>query len=135
MRCSPAMTTSSRAQSLSTTNKYKGDFVMSDDIRVTLDGEDIFPVDENDDDVMVTVELDDGSELDCEILTIFDVGEQDYIVLMPVDETGEPLNDTEVLIYRYDEDPETGEPMLDNIQSDEEYEAVGKRFDEIQDEA
>ena len=108
---------------------------MSDDIRVTLDGEDIFPVDENDDDVMVTVELDDGSELDCEILTIFDVGEQDYIVLMPVDETGEPLNDTEVLIYRYDEDPETGEPMLDNIQSDEEYEAVGKRFDEIQDEA
>ncbi len=107
---------------------------MSDDVKVTLDDEEIFPVDENDDDVMVTIELDDGSELDCEILTIFDVGEQDYIVLMPVDETGEPLNDTEVLIYRYDEDPETGEPTLDNIQSDEEYEAVGKRFEEIQDE-
>ena len=107
---------------------------MNDDIKVTLDGEDIFPVDENDDDVMVTIELDDGTELDCEILTIFDIGEQDYIVLMPVDETGEPLNDTEVLIYRYDEDPETGEPILDNITSDEEYEAVGKRFDEIQDE-
>ena len=107
---------------------------MSDDVKVTLDDEEIFPVDENDDDVMVTIELDDGSELDCEILTIFDVAEQDYIVLMPVDETGEPLNDTEVLIYRYDEDPETGEPTLDNIQSDEEYEAVGKRFEEIQDE-
>ncbi len=112
-----------------------------DDIKVTLDGKDvfeedeIFPVDENDDDVMVTIELDDGSELDCEILTIFDVDDQDYIVLMPVDETGEPLNDTEVLIYRYNEDPATGEPTLDNIQSDEEYEAVGKRFEEIQDEA
>ena len=113
---------------------FKGDLPMSDDVKVTMDGEDIFPIDENDDDVMVTIELDDGSELDCEILTIFDVGEQDYIVLMPVDETGEPLNDTEVLIYRYDEDPETGEPTLDNIQSDEEYEAVGKRFEEIQDE-
>ena len=105
-----------------------------DEVKVTLDGEDVFPVDEYDDDVMVTIELDDGTELDCEILTIFDVGDQDYIVLMPVDETGEPLNDTEVLIYRYDEDPETGEPILDNIGSDEEYEAVGKRFEEIQDE-
>ena len=107
---------------------------MGEDIKVTLDGEDIFPVDENDDDVMVTIELDDGSELDCEILTIFDVGDKDYIVLMPVDETGEPLNDTEVLIYRYLEDPDTGEPSLDNIETDEEYEAVGKRFEEIQNE-
>ncbi len=112
-----------------------------DEIKVTLDNEDvfetdeIFPVDDDDDDVMVTIELDDGSELDCEILTIFDVGDQDYIVLLPVDEMGEPLNDTEVLIYRYNEDPETGEPTLDNIASDEEYEAVGKRFEEIQDEA
>ena len=107
---------------------------MGEDIKVTLDGEDIFPVDENDDDVMVTIELDDGSEIDCEILTIFDVGDKDYIVLMPVDETGEPLNDTEVLIYRYLEDPDTGEPSLDNIETDEEYEAVSKRFEEIQNE-
>ncbi|MCR5098668.1 MAG: DUF1292 domain-containing protein [Lachnospiraceae bacterium] len=113
---------------------------MSKEVKAKLDDEDIFeteevfPFDENDDDVMVTIELDDGSELDCEILTIFDVGEQDYIVLMPVDENFDSLNDTEVLIYRYNEDPETGEPTLDNIQSDEEYEAVGKRFEEIQEE-
>ncbi len=114
---------------------------MSDDLNELMgetdvkSTDDLFPIDENDDDVMVTIELDDGSELDCEILTIFDLDDQDYIVLMPVDENGEPLNDTEVLIYRYNEDPKTGEPTLDNIQSDEEYEAVGKRFDEIQDEA
>ena len=48
---------------------------------------------ELDDDVMVTIEL-DGEDLDCEILTIFDIEDQDYIVLMPVDENGEPLDDT-----------------------------------------
>ncbi len=92
----------------------------------------IFPVDENDTDVMVTIELDDGEELDCEILTIFDVDDRDYIVLMPVDENGDPLNDEQVYIYRYTED-EDGSPYLENIETDEEYEAVGKRFDEIQD--
>ncbi|MCR4797694.1 MAG: DUF1292 domain-containing protein [Lachnospiraceae bacterium] len=96
---------------------------------------DIFPVDENDTDVMVTLEMDDGNDLDCEILTIFDLDGQDYIVLLPVDENGEPLNENEALIYRYFEDEETGEPSLDNIASDEEYERVGKRFEEIQDES
>lgn len=92
----------------------------------------IFPVDDNDTDVMVTIELEDGEELDCEILTIFEVDDRDYIVLMPVDENGDPLNDEEVYIYRYTED-EDGSPYLENIETDEEYEAVGKRFDEIQD--
>ncbi|MCR5667630.1 MAG: DUF1292 domain-containing protein [Lachnospiraceae bacterium] len=94
--------------------------------------EEVFPVDENDTDIMVTVELDNGEEMDCEILTIFDIGEQNYIVLLPVDEHGNPLNDTQVYIYRYHED-ENGTPSLDNIQDDAEYEAVAKRFDEIQD--
>lgn len=96
--------------------------------------EEIFPIDENDTDIMVTLDMEDGTELDCEILTIFDCDDQDYIVLMPVDENGEPLNDEEALIYRYFENEETGEPYLDNILSDEEYERVGKRFDEIQEE-
>lgn len=86
-----------------------------------------------DDDVMVTIEL-DGEELDCEILTIFDIENQDYIVLMPVDENGEPLDDTLVYIYRFYEE-EGQEPRLDNIQSDEEYEKVNKRFIELLEEA
>ena len=83
---------------------------------------------ETDDDVMVTIEL-DGEDLDCEILTIFDIDHQDYIVLMPVDENGEPLDDTLVYIYRYFEND--GEYAIDNIQSDEEYERVNKRFNEL----
>lgn len=93
---------------------------------------DIFPVDDKDTDVMVTIDLDDGSTMDCEILTIFDIGKQNYIVFLPVDDNDIPLTESDVYIYRYFED-EDGSPYLDNIQDDEEYERVQKRFDEIQD--
>lgn len=86
-----------------------------------------------DDDILVTLELDDGTQAECEILTIFTVGEQDYIALLPLDEKGEPNEDGEVFIYRYCEDEE-GNPSLDNIQDDDEYEAVADRFDELLDE-
>ena len=86
-----------------------------------------------DDDILVTLELDDGTQAECEILTIFTVGEQDYIALLPLDEKGEPNEDGEVFIYRYFEDEE-GNPSLDNIQDDDEYEAVANRFDELLDE-
>lgn len=66
------------------------------------------------------------------ILTIFDIGEQNYIVLLPVDENDIPYDYNNVVIYRYFED-ENGSPYLDNIQTDEEYAAVEKRFSEIQD--
>lgn len=85
-------------------------------------------------DIMVTLELDDGSQTECEILTIFTVNEQDYIALLPVDDKGEPNEDGEVFIYRYSEDEE-GNAALDNIESDEEYEIVADRFDELLDEA
>ena len=99
-----------------------------------MDENEVFPVDNEDDDVVVTVSMDDGTDVTCEILTIFDVGDQDYIVLLPLDDKGEPSEDGEVYIYRYMED-ETGAPSLDNIASDEEYEAVAKRFDDLQEEA
>lgn len=42
-----------------------------------------------DEDILVTLDLDDGSQVECEILTIFTVNEQDYIALLPVTEAGE----------------------------------------------
>lgn len=88
----------------------------------------------DDNDILVTLDLDDGSQAECEILTIFTVNEQDYIALLPLDDAGEPNEEGEVYIYRYAEDEE-GNPSLDNIQDDEEYEAVSDRFDELLDEA
>ena len=95
-----------------------------------MDENEVLPVDNEDDDVVVTLNLDDGSEVTCEILTIFDLNDQDYIVLLPLDENGEENEEGEVYIYRYFED-ETGAPSLDNIESDEEYAAVSAKFDEL----
>ena len=51
-----------------------------------------------------------------------------------MNENGEENEAGEVFIYRYSEDSE-GNPSLDNIEDDEEYEAVSDRFDELLDEA
>jgi len=47
---------------------------------------------------------------------------------------GEENAEGTVYIFRYFEDEE-GNPSLENIQSDEEFEAVEERFDELLDEA
>lgn len=100
-----------------------------------MDENEIFPVDNEDDDVVVTLNLDNGEEVTCEILTIFECNDRDYIVLLPEEgyEASEDEDSETVYIYRYLED-ENGTPTLENIESDEEYEAVAKRFDEIQEE-
>ena len=85
-------------------------------------------------DMRVTLEMDDGSSVECEILTIFEVKEQNYIALLPVDENDDPDEEGEVYIYRYFEDAE-GNPSLENIEDDEEYEAVADKFDELLDDA
>ena len=96
--------------------------------------EKVTPVTEEEaDDIRVTLDLDDGSQCECRILTIFEAGERDYIVLLPLDAKGNDNADGEVLIYRYEEDEE-GIPSVSNIESDEEYEIVADRFDEWMDE-
>lgn len=90
-------------------------------------------IEDDPDDIRVTLDLDDGRTLECAILTIFEVSEQDYIVLVPVDEDDEPAEEGEVFIYRYYED-EDGNASLDNIDNDEEFERVSERFNEFLDE-
>lgn len=88
-----------------------------------------------DDDVMVTLELDDGVQMDCEIITIFEMNGQDYIILEPQETANDPdCEEAELFVYRYFEDEE-GNCSLENIQSDEEYEMVHDRVDELLDEA
>lgn len=78
----------------------------------------------------VTLTLDDGVELECVVLTIFEAGGRDYIALLPME--GEAADEGEVYLYRYSEDEE-GNPGLDNIEDDDEYEIVADAFDELLD--
>ena len=88
----------------------------------------------NDEEMTVTLDLEDGSSVECAIVTILTVNNQDYIVLLPLDENGEN-EDGEVWFYRYSEnenDPNE-EPVLDYIDDDNEYEAVADAFDKFLD--
>ena len=77
----------------------------------------------NDEEMTVTLDLEDGSSVECAIVTILTVNNQDYIVLLPLDENGEN-EDGEVWFYRYSEN--------ENDPNDE-YEAVADAFDEFLD--
>ena len=79
----------------------------------------------------VTLTLEDDTEVECAIVAIFGAADREYIALLPLG-TEEEENG-EVYIYRYNES-EDGEPSLENIEDDDEYEAVADRFDELLDE-
>ena len=91
---------------------------------------------ENDEEMTVTLDLDDGTSVTCAIVTILTVNNRDYIVLLPLEEDGEN-HDGEVWFYRYSEDENdpNAEPVLDYIDSDEEYDQVAEAFDEYLDNA
>ena len=78
----------------------------------------------------VTLTLDDDTEVECVVLTIFTAGERDYIALLPME--WEDSEEGEVYLYRYSE-TEDGTPVLDNIEDDDEYEIVADAFDEMLD--
>ena len=92
------------------------------------------PGNEEDEEMMVELDLDDGSQVVCAVITIRECRKKDYIVLLPLDENGEN-NDGEVWFYRYyeDENDTNAEPVLEYIEDDEEYEMVAEAFDEYLD--
>ena len=77
---------------------------------------------------ILTLVMDDDTELHCYIIAIFDVNDREYIALDPIDSD----EYDKALVYRYSES-EDGEMILDNIEDDDEYEAVADVFDEFMD--
>lgn len=82
------------------------------------------------DEEIMTITLEDGTEVDCAIIAIFPVEEKDYIALLPLDGNEE---EGEVFLYEFKEN-EDGIELL-SIESDEDYELVTQAFDEILEEA
>lgn len=86
---------------------------------------------ENPEDITMILTLDNNEELECSIITILEVDNKSYIVLLPLE--GDEAEEGEVFIYRYEES-ENGEPFLSNIENDDEFEKVSDAFDEYLDE-
>ena len=76
---------------------------------------------------IITLEFDEGEEVECEIMGVFDFNGKEYIALIPDDGTDD------VYIYGY---KEIGEEELEivDIEDDAEFEAVAAEFDKIMDE-
>jgi hypothetical protein len=82
---------------------------------------------EEDEAYFITLSLEDGTEEECEVIGFFEAVGRDYIALLPV-------GSDEPYLYRYSEtDEEEPQPILDVIESDEEYEAVVDAFEEFLD--
>ena len=90
--------------------------------------------DYEDEEMTVELELEDGTSVNCAIITILTVDSKDYIALLPLNEEGEN-EDGEVWFYGYSENPDdpNEEPVLDYIADDDEYEKVADAFDEYLD--
>lgn len=91
---------------------------------------------DSDEEMTVTLDLEDRTSVTCTIVTILTVRGQDYIVLLPLEKDGEN-HDGMVWFYRYHEnesDPNE-EPVLEYIEDDEEYDIVSDAFDEYLDDA
>lgn len=79
---------------------------------------------------MITLNMEDGREVPCLVLGIVEVEGQDYIALLPADEELLEKGEGEGFIFRYFEDEE-GNPVLEGIEDDEEFEMVSSVLDEI----
>ena len=77
----------------------------------------------------VTLTLENNEELECEVITIFEVQGQQYIALYPLfDEASD--EDGSVYLYRFIDHGDE-EPGLENIEADVEFEAVVKIFQQL----
>ena len=76
---------------------------------------------------IITLEFDEGEEVECEIMGVFDFNGKEYIALIPDDGTDD------VYLYGYKEVGEEEFEIVD-IEDDAEFEAVAAEFDKIMDE-
>lgn len=83
--------------------------------------------------MIVELELDDGSVISCDVITVLEVDGKDYIALLPKKDGND--EESEVWFYGLKEDPSDPnvEPELIFIEDEAEYEAVADKFDEFLD--
>ena len=87
--------------------------------------------DPENEDWTVTLTLDDDVTIECRAIAVFTASNgEDYIDLLPLE--GPDAGGEDVYLYRYAEDAD-GEPSLENIEDDDEYEIASDAYDEYLD--
>ncbi|MBL7575026.1 Protein of unknown function [Peptoniphilus asaccharolyticus DSM 20463] len=78
---------------------------------------------------VIGIPLEDGTELNCIVIDIFDVEGEKYIALIPEDE----IEDGDVILFKYAELSDE-EVELTEIEEDEEFTKVSEAFSKLNDE-
>lgn len=81
-------------------------------------------IEDDDEPMVVTLEYDDGSVVETEVFGTFDVGDKEYIALIPKDDSGE------IYLYGYAEIDDEDFELID-IEDEGEFDEVVKAFDEL----
>lgn len=79
----------------------------------------------DDEEDFITLEFEDGQEVECEIMGIFDVDDKEYIALLPDDGTDD------VYLYGYKEISDLEFELVDII-DDAEFDKVSAAFSELE---
>lgn len=72
------------------------------------EGEEWEEMDEEEDDIVVLADV-DGNEKEFSFLAVVQVDGQDFALLTPAEEPADPEADTEIFIFRYEQDEDGGE--------------------------
>lgn len=80
----------------------------------------------------VTLELEDDTTLECDVLLVFEENKRRYIAVVPTHQL-ESEEEADVYFYRL-EGMTMDQLALNNIEDEEEYQDVAERFEEIMDE-
>ncbi|MBQ1523655.1 MAG: DUF1292 domain-containing protein [Firmicutes bacterium] len=73
---------------------------------------------------IITLEFEDGKEIEAEIMGVFECDGKEYIALIPDDDTDD------VYLYGYKEVSDEEFELID-IEDDDEFDRVAKEFDKI----
>ena len=82
-------------------------------------------------DLTVSIELDDGSTMECAVLLIYTANKKEYIAVQPMEDLSDP--EGRVFIYGYQIDAD-GHPEILNIEDEEEFDMAIDAFEEHLDE-
>ncbi len=81
-------------------------------------------IEEYDDENIITLEFEDGKEVEAEIMGVFECDGKEYIALIPDDDTDD------VYLYGYKEVSDEEFELID-IEDDDEFDRVAKEFEKI----
>lgn len=78
----------------------------------------------------MTLSLDDGSRLECLVISVFTIHDKQYIALLPMNNDGSVDEDADFYLYGFQE-LENEDCALEDIEDDEEFEMVSFYFESM----